>query len=299
MYFKWTYTGNPLKLQNFLRQQGFSQSQLIKLKFHGGAVYVNHRQRNTDYLLHAKDHILLQLAPEIPVDTVKPFAAPIDIIYEDAHYLVVNKPAGVASIPDAAKGDDSMANRVKAYLISSHAESTAIHVVTRLDRDTSGLMLFAKHGFAHSLVDRQLHSSRFIKNYQALIPLHQPLPSHGWLILRIGRSQEFYMKRAVVPTGKQSTTEYRLLQQNSAYALAEVTLHTGRTHQIRVHFSAIGHPLIGDDLYGGEMLMARQALHCAHLNFYHPYLNRTIDLTAPLPTDMQAGLTRVGLAEIR
>ncbi|KRM72316.1 RluA family pseudouridine synthase [Lacticaseibacillus brantae] len=289
MRFEWTYLdATPLKLQNFLRQQGFSRAQLTKLKFHGGSVFVNSRQRNTAFVLHKNDRILLELAPEVPADAVVPFDAPIEIAFEDEHYLIVNKPAGVASIPDAAKGDDTMANRVKAYLIQTKAESTAIHVVTRLDRDTSGLMMFAKHGYAHSLVDRQLHSTRFIKRYLALIPLARPIPPHGWLMLPIGPSRDFYMKRAVNLAGKASVTEYQLERQTDDFGLVRVTLHTGRTHQIRVHFAAIGHPLIGDDLYGGELLLNRQALHCAELAFYHPFRHETIALTAPLPPDMRA-----------
>ncbi|WP_125704077.1 RluA family pseudouridine synthase [Lacticaseibacillus daqingensis] len=287
MRFEWTYHGTPLKLQNFLQRQGVSRAQLKRVKFHGGAVFVNRRQRNTAFQLQDGDAVLLQMAPEVPVDTVVPYRAPLTVVYEDDYLLVVNKPAGVASIPDAAKGNDSMANIVKAYLADTHAESTAIHVVTRLDRDTSGLMLFAKHGFVHSLLDRQLHSDDLQKQYLALCTNPAPLPPHGWLCLRIGRTAEFYMKRGVTPQGKVSVTEYQLVAQSSQAALVRVTLHTGRTHQIRVHFAAVGHPLFGDDLYGGPLTgIKRQALHCADLQFWHPLLHQTLHLTAPLPADM-------------
>ncbi|WP_179394327.1 RluA family pseudouridine synthase [Lacticaseibacillus absianus] len=296
MRFEWTYEGPPLKLQNFLQRQGLSRAQLKKLKFHGGFVFVNRRQRNTAFRLQSGDQVLLQLAPEVPVDTVVPYRAPLAVVYEDDYLLVVNKPAGVASIPDAAKGNDSMANIVKAYLQDTHAESAAIHVVTRLDRDTSGLMLFAKHGFVHSLLDRQLHSDDLAKQYLAILTNSQPLPPHGWVVLRIGRTAEFYMKRGVTPTGKRSVTEYQLVAQSPQAALARVTLHTGRTHQIRVHLAALGHPLYGDDLYGGPMVgIARQALHCASLRFWHPLLHRDIHLRAPLPEDMVSLGRKVGL----
>lgn len=286
MRFKWTYEGPRNTLQHFLIQQGFSLAQLKKLKFHGGFVFVNRKQRNTAFRLRPGDQIFLQTAPEVAVDTVVPYEAPLAICYEDEYLLVVNKPAGVASIPDAAKGNDSMANRVKAYLIKTHAESAAIHVVTRLDRDTSGLMLFAKSGFVHSLLDRQLHTDDLSKTYLAVVQGGAGLAEHGWLVLKIGRSQDFYMKRQVTLTGKTSVTEYETLAANPDAALVQVQLHTGRTHQIRVHFAAIGHPLFGDDLYGGPPGMARQALHCAALTFWHPIAKKRLELTAALPPDM-------------
>ncbi|KMO54895.1 pseudouridine synthase, partial [Lacticaseibacillus rhamnosus] len=176
---------------------------------------------------------------------------------------------------------------VKAYLIKTHAESQAVHVVTRLDRDTSGLMVFAKHSLAHSLLDRQLHSENFLKQYLALVTSKSLLSAHGWIVLPIGVSTGFYMRRVVSETGKPSVTEYQTLAQNSHAAAVLVTLHTGRTHQIRVHFAAIGHPLFGDDLYNRQADdFKRQALHCAHLRFWQPLQKKWVDLHAPLPTDM-------------
>ncbi|WP_461226927.1 RluA family pseudouridine synthase [Lacticaseibacillus suihuaensis] len=296
MRFKWTYTGAArIKLGSFLKAQGLSSIQLKRMKYRKGYVFVNHRQRTTDFRLRPGDVVLVQLAPEVPVDTVVPTPGTLDIVYEDPYLLVVNKPAGVASIPDAAKGNDSMANFVKAYLATSGAESTAIHVVTRLDRDTSGLMLFAKHGFVHSLLDRQLHSRDLVKRYLAFVQ-GAALAPHGWLVLPIGRTQEFYMKRGVVLGGKPSVTEYRRLARSGQASLVLVTLHTGRTHQIRVHFAAIGHPLFGDDLYGGsQRLIGRQALHCATLDLWHPVLHTKLHLTAALPSDMVSLGDKLGM----
>nr|WP_241865036.1 RluA family pseudouridine synthase [Lacticaseibacillus kribbianus] len=279
-----------------MKAQGLSSIQLKRMKYRNGFVFVNHRQRTTDFRLRPGDVVRIQLAPEVPVDTVVPTPGPLDIVYEDPYLLVVNKPAGVASIPDAAKGNDSMANFVKAYLQASGAESATIHVVTRLDRDTSGLMLFAKHGFVHSLLDRQLHSKDLIKHYLAVVQGAAALPPHGWLVLPIGRTQEFYMKRGVVVGGKPSVTEYRVLDRTDRAATVLVALHTGRTHQIRVHFAAIGHPLCGDNLYGGDRtLIGRQALHCATLDFWHPLLHTKLHLTAALPSDMVSLGDKLGM----
>ena len=287
MLLKWHYHGEPVRLQKFLlKDGGMSMMALTRLKHHGGAVYVNHRQRNSAYTLHDGDVVRALMAPEVPADSVVAMPGPLDIIYEDRDILVVNKPAGVASIPAVNKKSASMANYVKYYLQQSGAESTAIHVVTRLDRDTSGLMLFAKHSFAHTLLGRQLHTQSMDKQYLALSVGQVPLTAHGWLMMPIGLSSEFYMRRAARPDGKPSVTEYRTLSQNAPYALTRVYLHTGRTHQIRVHFAAIGRPLVGDSLYGGEMLMARQALHCADLFMKQPFSGEQLHLHAPLPADM-------------
>ena len=296
MLLKWIVQDErPVRLQKFLVQQGMSMAQMTRLKFHGGAIFVNHKQRKSAFTLHQGDVVRVLMAPEVPADAVVATPGPVDIVYEDRDLLVVNKPAGTASIPAANRADDSMANFVKYYLQQSGAESTSIHVVTRLDRDTSGLMIFAKHSFAHTLLDRQLHSKSLDKQYLAISSGPVPLMHHGWLVLRLGLSSDFYMRRAVTPDGKKSVTEYRTLAQTGSYALTRVYLHTGRTHQIRVHFASIGRPLVGDSLYGGEMLLERQALHCSDLYIKHPFTGEDLHLHAPLTSDMQQLQEQLGL----
>lgn len=288
MDFKWDYQGPRQSLQKFLRQEGFSLTLMSKMKYHGGMVFVNHRQRNTTYQIRRGDAVFLRLPPEHPADSVVATPGPIDVVFEDRDLLIVNKPAGTASIPAANRQPDSMANFVKYYLQTTGVESTAVHVVTRLDRDTSGLMIFAKHSMAHSLLDRQLHSPSMRKEYLAISSGDEPLAAHGWMIMRLGLSDEFYMRRAVTPAGKKSVTEYWTLAQSGRFALSRVLLHTGRTHQIRVHFAAINRPLVGDELYGGGAGVGRQALHCAALTLRHPYTGVTLRLTAPMPADMRS-----------
>lgn len=292
MDFKWQFFAanfpdqEKMTLQSFLKHQGFSKSQIGRLKFAGGHIYVNHRRRYTNYLLHDRDVVFVTLAPEAAAETVTTSHLPIDIIYEDELFLVVNKPAGLASIPSRRHPNDSLANRVKGYLQSQGAESLSIHIVTRLDMDTSGLVIFGKSAYSHSLLDEQNKQHRLQKTYLALAQ-GQFAQSSGLIDLPIRRRDEHGMTRIVAADGKPSRTRYRVLQDYKVGSLVQLRLLTGRTHQIRVHLAALGHPLFGDALYGGPMTPSaqRQALHCAHLVFYQPILKKEIQLDAPLPQD--------------
>lgn len=293
MHFSWHVPKNlpHESLGKFLHQQGVSKTLLAKAKFHGGAIYVNHRQRNSNYPIKAGDQITVALAPERDATHIIPVFRPLEILYEDAHFLIVNKPAGLPSIPSRNYNDDSVANRVKAHLIQIQHESRAVHVITRLDQDTSGVMLFAKHSFAHALMAKQLHSKALEKTYLA-IAKGQLQPTTGLIDAPIGRVSEYSMKRQVQTGGKASQTRYWLLQQYAQGALVRLSLLTGRTHQIRVHLDWLGHPLFGDQLYGPkDTFLPRQALHCARLRFVHPFTGQTVDCGAPLPQDMQRLLT--------
>lgn len=293
MHFSWHVPKNlgHESLGKFLHQQGVSKTLLAKAKFHGGAIYVNHRQRNSNYPIKSGDQITVVLAPERDAEHIRPVFKPLEILYEDAHFLLVNKPAGLPSIPSRNYQDDSVANRVKGHLILIQHESRAVHVITRLDQDTSGVMLFAKHSFAHALMAKQLHSKALEKTYLA-IAKGQFEQKAGLIDEPIGRTSEFSMKRQVQADGKASQTQYWLMQQYAKGALVRLSLLTGRTHQIRVHLDWLGHPLFGDQLYGPkDTLMHRQALHCARLRFVHPFTGAIIDYGATLPKDMQTLLT--------
>ncbi|WP_125766876.1 RluA family pseudouridine synthase [Lapidilactobacillus wuchangensis] len=292
MEFKWTYQAatawpQPMILQTFLKQKGFSKAQLARLKFSGGQIFVNHRERYTNYQLHDQDVIRVFLAPELAAATIQPSMLPIEVIYEDDLFLVLNKPAGVPSIPSRTHATDTIANRVKGYLQAKQAESLSIHIVTRLDMDTSGLIIFAKNAYGHSVLAQQAKTHMLQKSYLA-IAQGQFAKQSGLIDLPIGREKQHSMKRVISATGKASQTAYEIQATTSTASLVKLALLTGRTHQIRVHLAALGHPLYGDQLYGGPMsIMAqRQALHCTEVKFYQPIKQQEIVLTAPLPTDM-------------
>ena len=212
---------------------------------------------------------------------------PIDILYEDRDYLIVNKPAGVASVPAHALPDNTLANRVKGYYQAAHYDNEVVHITTRLDRDTSGIVLFAKHHFAHSIIDHQLKAHAMRKMYLAVVS-GELTTDHGWLDAPIGRAADSFIKRTTRPDGKPSLTEYWVVKRLRNMTVVRVRLHTGRTHQIRVHFAASGHPLIGDALYGGprDPWIQRQALHCMQLEFDDPFISQTLTTFAPLPADL-------------
>ena len=290
MQFQYIYektAGQQLKY--FLKEQGISKGLLAKIKFQGGQIAVNGQIENVLYQLKVQDVVQITIPDEGEHETVLLDETPIDIVYEDEHLLVVNKPANVASIPAQYHPNGTMANRVKAYYKRQNYANQVIHVVTRLDRDTSGLMVFAKHGFAHAKLDVQLRNKQFVKRYQALVTGEiAQLQNHALIDLPIARDYDSLLKRKIDDSGKQAKTEYWLEKRNQELALVDIQLHTGRTHQIRVHFAAIGCPLRGDELYGGlvDETMNRQALHCYELQFTHPFTQEALHFTQALPQDM-------------
>ncbi|MHC5268721.1 RluA family pseudouridine synthase [Enterococcus sp. LJL98] len=281
----------------FLYEQGISRRLLAKIKFQGGQILVNQVEENVLYFLQSGDEVTILIPDEGEHETLVPDQTPITIVFEDEHVLIVNKPTGVSSIPAQYHPNNSMANRVKAYYQSQGYVNQVVHVVTRLDRDTSGLMVFAKHGFAHAKLDEQLRARTFHKKYQALVGGEvESLQAHGWLRQPIGRDLRSIMKRQVSETGREAETEYWLVKKDETLALVDIQLHTGRTHQIRVHFSANGWPLVGDEMYEGRMdlPLQRQALHCYDLQFFHPFTKEPLHFQQALPEDMAEILRNIG-----
>ncbi|MEY8445411.1 RluA family pseudouridine synthase [Enterococcus ratti] len=290
MEFVWTYEKQqPQQVKYFLKEKGVSKGLLARIKFQGGEIKVNGKIENVLFSLTYNDKVTIVIPAEGEHETVLLDETPIDIVYEDEHLLVVNKPAGISSIPAQYHPNKTMANRVKAYYKKQGYENQVIHVVTRLDRDTSGLMLFAKHGFAHAKLDSQLREKKVIKKYQALVSGSlNKLQTHGWVDLPIARDSSSLLKRMVSSSGQSAQTEYWIEKQMDEVALVDIQLHTGRTHQIRVHFSEIGCALLGDEMYGGRMDLGitRQALHCYDLRFYHPFTQELLEFKQSVAKDM-------------
>ncbi|MDR0921398.1 MAG: RluA family pseudouridine synthase [Lactobacillales bacterium] len=290
MIFQWKFEkATPQMIKSYVKELGISKGLLAKIKFQGGRIEVNGIEQNVLYKLQTDDLLTVQIPDEQEHETLLVDDTPIDVVYEDEHLLVVNKPAGVASIPAQYHPNGTMANRVKGYLKQKNEPNLVIHIVTRLDRGTSGLMLFAKHGFSHALLDVELRTKKVTKMYQALVSGElEKLATSGEIIAPITRDLSSLLKRKVDESGKHAHTDYWVERRSEKVALVNIQLHTGRTHQIRVHFEHLGFPLLGDEMYAGAMDfgMARQALHCRKLAFIHPFSREEMVFLAELPEDM-------------
>lgn len=241
----------------------------------------------TNAILHTGDVLRVEIGDEGAVNEAVPIAAPLSIVYEDEDIAVLNKSPDMAVHGSTGGQGCTVANALAALW----GRETAFHPVSRLDRGTSGLMVIAKSAYVHDLLRRMLHTDAFRREYLALARGEFPDGS-GTIDLPIGRDESAPTKRAVTPDGQPSRTEYMVLERFPAGALLRVRPLTGRTHQIRVHMAAIGHPLFGDTLYGTEDdVLSRPALHSAFLSLRHPVTGETLELAAALPDDFEKKLT--------
>lgn len=286
--FNWIIRGtsNGKRLRDYLlKEKLISRHALKDIKFKGGALYVNDRPVTVRYELKEGDQVTVCFPEEEVSEYMKPLDLPLDILYEDDHFIAINKPADLPTIPSRFRSKESLAQGVLHYYQENGIAST-IHPINRLDRNTTGIVLFAKHRYGHSLMSRQQKDGQMHRAYSALCH-RRPEPDCGTIDEPIGRKEGSIIERCVLSDGQVAKTHYQLLKAYEDYSLVKLKLETGRTHQIRVHMSFIGHPLLGDELYGGtQQLIDRQALHSESLEFYHPFREEQQSIIAPLPEDM-------------
>ena len=170
--------GRSCRVKTFLKEHDISKGLLAKIKFEGGHIWVNGEEQFATYPVHEGDVVAIEIPDEAPHETLKPIPFDLDIVYEDDNFLVINKPYGYASIP-SVNHDNTMANFVKHHFVSNNYPNQRVHIVTRLDKDTSGLMLFAKHGYAHARMDKQLQQKSIKKHYYALVEGETNLEQQG------------------------------------------------------------------------------------------------------------------------
>lgn len=267
-------------------KHGFSKQAVNNAKNHDGLILVNHKRRYTSYQLHNGDEIIFVPGQEKTNPWLRPSDKPLVRVKETANYLVVNKPAGVLSIPSRYEDDDALVNRALGYFTKSKQEEVKPHVITRLDRDTSGLVLIGKNPIAHARFAK-LSKDDFVKKYHAVVHGNFASDELTGMIKAPIAQKNGTVVRQVDANGQSAATEYRVLNQVAGASLVELRLFTGRTHQIRVHLQSIGHPLFGDPLYGVADNFTRQALNCYYLAFPDPFLDQQVEIKIPEPLDMQ------------
>ena len=210
----------------------------------------------------------------------------LNIIFEDDWLLVVNKPARIAIHPSVLHYSDSLCNGIKFYFDKIGLKKK-IRPVNRLDLNTSGLVVFAKCEYIQECLINQMKNNQFKKEYLAVCNGFFDKKS-GIINLPIARKENSIIERCISENGQPAITHYEVLKEFDNYSLVKCSLETGRTHQIRVHMSAIGHPLLGDSLYGSiSDLINRQALHCFNLQFIHPVYNNDLNFWGDLPNDFK------------
>lgn len=268
-----------------LKEKGISKRALVDVKFYGGDILLNGSHVTVREILRAGDCLEVIFPPEIRSDGISGENIPLHIVYEDEHILVINKPPYMASIPSREHQSGTLANAL-IYYYDQIGLSSTIHIVNRLDRDTSGLMIVAKNSFVHSLFALEQKKKSIKREYEAIV--HGIVREDvGIINAPIGRKAESIIEREVRNDGQHAVTHYEVKKRFSDQTLVSLKLETGRTHQIRVHMSYMGHPLLGDDLYGGQRdLISRQALHSKSVKFYHPFIKRELAFSVPLPADM-------------
>lgn len=265
-----------LQLQTYLRKrQGYSKRLIINLK-HGG-ISVNGEHRRMVDPVEAGDIIDIELGGD-KIKLIPNPALKVPVVYESDDIIVFDKPADMPVHPSATYYDDTLGNYFAALF---QEEPVAFRPINRLDRDTTGLCLSAKNTLAAAKVAESLE-----KEYVAIVQ-GQLNQSEGVIDQPLIRVPGSIISRKVHPDGQRAVTHYRVVQQFVDFALVAIRLETGRTHQIRVHFAYIGHPLEGDTLYGGRtQYIGRHALHCGKLTFRCPESDAPVTLVSPLPADM-------------
>lgn len=271
-------------LREFLLENNISRKTLTRIKFdRDGSIKVNGNEENVRYTLKENDRVEITLPSEDYSEFVRFINKPVDIVYEDEYFLIVNKGINLPSIPSRNMEDESLLERVNYYFREKNINSIP-HIVTRLDKNTSGLVLIAKHRHIHALFS----NLSIDKYYTALV--NGKIKDNAIVEAPIRRVSSSIIEREVGKGGEYAKTEYWLEEYISGLDISVVRLklYTGKTHQIRVHMKYEGHPLLGDELYGGDVsFIKRQALNCSNLAFVHPITREFIDIKAEIPADMK------------
>ena len=260
-----------------------------------GHITVNDRAAKPSLRLSIGDRLRVVIPPT-PPSSLSPEAIPLNIVYEDDDFLVVDKPAGLVVHPAPGHLSHTLINAILSHFpnLADVSDSLRPGVVHRLDKDTSGVMLVAKNRTAQLNLSDQFKAHSVVKAYLVLVK-GQLTPEQGVIEAPMGRDPRNRKRMAVVANGREARTEYRVIRYIGNYTLLEVMPATGRTHQIRVHLSAIGYPVVGDKVYGVKSpYLSRQFMHASRLGFKHPSTGEYVEFTSELPQDLETALKDIG-----
>ena len=279
-------TDNYMNLKELLKTYfQISDRLLIKLK-NNRKIFVNGNLAFVNMGLNVGDNISIFIDFIENNSNIVPNAIPLDIVYEDNALLIINKLAGIPVHPSMEHYTDSLSNGVRFYFdkIRLHKK---IRPVNRLDKDTSGLIVFAKNEYIQECLVRQMKTKQFVKEYIAICDGIFD-NKFGTINAPIARKENSIIERCVSEAGDTAITHYEIINTYANYSVVKCTLETGRTHQIRVHMAYIGHPLLGDTLYSSpSTIINRQALHAYKIKFIHPITKQKLEFTAQIPADFE------------
>lgn len=281
-----------LRVEQYLRRRGYSAQNLAKIKRMPESILVNGVHYYMSQQLAAGDCLLVRICETQSSQKIPPVKLPLNIVYEDEDLIVINKPAGMPIHPSLNHYTNSMANAL-AWYYQEQGKPFIFRCLNRLDRDTSGLTVVAKHLVSANLLSDMVRRHKIRREYLA-ITRGLVTPKSGTIDVPLGRRPGTIIERMVdYEHGEKAITHYRVVDEKNGHSLVSLCLETGRTHQIRIHMKYIGFPLIGDYLYNPDMEnIERQALHSHRLTFIHPITGEKLKFHAPLPKDMQSVLDK-------